>query len=272
MKNKEIALMYSGGLDTTYAALTLAETFSKVHLLTFCNGVCLRPRASRKHFSMLREKFGRDKFEHTVIPIAHIFAFLRKNIIKDMLKYRSPLLFDLCCRLSMEIATILYCMDKRVSYATDGSNPRTQGQMFIQQEGYLKLVDKFFSRYGIESVRSYNMLCSRDEIRQRLRDKGINTEVRWLRFLGISTQLFTQPFCLWAPVAFLFTSATRKIPLIRYFSLSQEKAIIYRMEKEKLAQRFIEYLRYNYSLSHEKNCIKRVSRLFRCMPSTKNEQ
>lgn len=271
MKNNEIALMYSGGLDTTYTALQLAEKFGKVHLLTFCNGICVRTEASRKHVALLQEKFGKDKFEHTVIPIAHIFAFLRKNVIDDIRKYKSPLLFDLCCRLSMEVATILYCLAKRIGYASDGSNPRTQGQMFIQQEEYLKIVDKFFSQHGIESVRSYKRLSSRNEIAQRLREAGINTGVKWFRFLRISTQLFTQPFCLWAPVPFLFTAGLR-IPFIRYFNLSVEDAIRFRLEKEKLVQRFIEYLRYNYSLSHDKPCVKRVARLFQCIPSGRKEK
>jgi hypothetical protein len=272
MKDKEIALMYSGGLDTTYAAVQLAEEFSKVYLLTFCNGVCIRPASSKKHVSILQEKFGKDKFEHTIIPIEHIFAFLRKGIISDIKKYKSPLLFDLCCRLSMEIATILYCLDKKIGYASDGSNPRTQGQMFIQQKEYLSVVDKFFSYYGIESVRSYEMLGSRDEIAQKLYETGVNTGVKWLKFLGVSRQLFTQPFCLWAPVAFLFTSGIRKIPLIQHFSLSLEEAISFRLEKEKLAQKFIEYLRYNYSLSHDKGSTKRVARLFQCVSSSGNDE
>ena len=47
MDRNEIVLMYSGGLDTTYMAIQLAKEFQKVHLLTFCNGVCINPEASR---------------------------------------------------------------------------------------------------------------------------------------------------------------------------------------------------------------------------------
>ena len=189
-----------------------------------------------------------------------------------MWRYKSPLLFDLCCRLSMEVATILYCLDKKISYASDGSNPQTQGQMFIQQEEYLRTVDRFFSQYGIESVRSYKRSSSRNEIAQRLREAGIDTGVDCLKFLSVTTQLFTQPFCLWAVVPFLFTSGLRRIPLIQYFALSLEEAMSFRSEKERLAQRFIEYLRYNYSLSHDKPCIKRVARIFQCIPSGKKNK
>lgn len=265
--NREIAIMYSGGLDTTYLALQFAKEFNRVHLLTFCNGICVRSDASKKHIPILQKKFGKDKFKHTIIPIKEIFSLLKKGIFKDMVKYKSPLLFDLCCRLSMEVATIFYCLDKGISYACDGSNPRTQGQMFIQQKEYLKLVDSFFSHYGIESVRSYAVLNSRDEITQKLKEAGINTGARWLKFLGISTQLFTQPFCLWAPIAFLFTSGIRKIPPIQHFSLSLKEASSFRLEKEKLARNFIDHLRFNYSMSHKKPCINKFARIFRCITS-----
>jgi hypothetical protein len=269
-EKKEIVLMYSGGLDTTYIALNLARQYEKVHLLTFCNGICLRPHASRKHVSLLCEKFGKDKFKHTIIPVEEIFSFLKKDILADMSKYRSPLLFDICCRLSMEIAVILYCLDKEIKYACDGSNPKTQGQMFIQQGEYLNRVDKFFAGYGIQIDRSYKILSSRDQISLELRNSGVDTGASWLKFFGISTQLFTQPFCLWAPVAFLFTSAIRKLPGISFFSLSLEKAVLFRAEKEKLAQKFIDYLKYNHSLSYNKPCVKKVARIFGCLPLNKD--
>ncbi len=261
MEQKEITLMYSGGLDTTYIALQLAEKFSKVHLLTFCNGACIRLDASKKHTALLQKKFGRDRFEHTIISVEEIFSFLKKDISKDMIRYRSPLLFDLCCRLSMEVATIIYCMSKGVKYVTDGSNPNTQGEMFIQQKKYLKVAACLFSDYGIETVRSYTILGSRDEISRKLGKAGINTGVKWLKFLGITTQLFTQPFCLWAPIAFLFTSNLRKIPFIRYFSLSVEDAIKFRMQKEKLARPFID----SFKTYSERPCTGKLGNFFKCI-------
>ena len=265
MERREIALMYSGGMDTTYMALQLAEELTKVHLLTFCNGVCVRPDASKRHVSMLRDKFGRDRFEHTIIPVEEILSFLKKDISKDMVRYRSPLLFDLCCRLSMEVATILYCLPRGIRYVTDGNNPNTQGEMFIQQKKYLKVAADFFSDYDIETVRSYATLGSRDEISRKLGEAGINTGVKWLKFLGITTQLFTQPFCLWAPIAFLFTSNLRKVPFIRYFSLSVEDAITFRMEKEKLARPFIDYFKSNHSAYSERPCTSKLGKFFKCI-------
>ncbi|MDD5614258.1 MAG: hypothetical protein PHQ54_04210 [Candidatus Omnitrophica bacterium] len=237
-EKKEIALLYSGGLDTTYLALQLAEKFDKVHLLTFCNGVCVRVNSSQRHVCILQKSFRTDKFEHSIISTAEIFSLLKKGLLKDILKYRSPLLFDLCCRFSMEIATVYYCANKRIRYVTDGNSPKTQGEIFLQQERYLDIISKFFSRYGIEYIRLKN-LESRDDKINSLKASGLKTGLRFLGKLGITTQLFTQPFCLWAPVAFFFTSPLRKMPFIKYFDLSVEDAILFRLRKEELVGELI---------------------------------
>jgi|GEM_PF-1196560 len=263
-EKKEIALMYSGGLDTTYAALQLAEEYSKVHLLTFCNGACIRVGASKKHVTMLRDKFGRDKFEHSIISVANILRFLKKDLLKDMARARSPLLFDLCCRLSMEVAVVFYCLEREIKYVTDGNNPNTQGEIFLQQEKYLDKAVDFFSKYGIQYIRPYKNLMSRKDLTGKLEASGIKTGVNLLGKIGITTQLFTQPFCLWAPVAFLFTSNIRKLPFIGYFSLSTEDAVAFRLKKEKLAADFIDYLKLGSSISRIYPCKKnKLSKFFK---------
>jgi len=256
--------MYSGGIDTTYTALQLAEDFNKIHLLTFCNGFCIRLGSSKKHVSLLQEKFGNDKFQHSIILISEILNFLKKDLLKSMLKYRTPLLLDLCCRLSMEIAMIFYCLENDVKYVTEGNNPNTQGEMFLQQERYLEVARHFFSQYDIEYIHPYRFLDTRKEVSRRLECFGIKTGIRVLENMGITSQLFTQPFCLWAPVAFLFTSRLRKAPFIQYFNLSTEDAIKIRLEKEKLAKDIIDYLRLNSYASrlhpYKKNILNKFFR------------
>jgi hypothetical protein len=258
INNNEIALMFSGGLDTTYLALQLAERFSKVHLLTFCNGFCLRVDASKKHVVMLQEKYGKEKFEHTIFSISEIFSFIKNGLLRDMLAYHSPLVFDLCCKLSMEVATIAYCTKNKVSYVIDGNNPYTQGEIFMQQSEYLGVVQKFFSRHNIQYLLEGRHKESRNEILRKLDSCGINTGIRLFEYIGITPQLFTQPFCLWAPIAFFFTSQLRHFPLIKYFDLPIAKAINLRHRKEKTAEVLIEYFKFNYAASLIYPCKKSI--------------
>lgn len=237
---EEIALMYSGGVDTTYIALNLLHLYKRVHLLTFCNGLCIRVNSSKKHAQMLIDKYGKDKVIHRIFPIGEIFRFIRKDLYREMLRYKTPLLFDLSCRFSMEIATIIYCLRYNLKYVTDGNNPNTQGEIFLQQQAYLDMVRNFFSRYGIKYIHPVKLFPSRRKIVEELQKNGIKSRLGFLENFHISAQLLTQPFCLWAPIAFLFTSPLRRIPIIKYFSLSIQNAFSYRKEKEKIAEALID--------------------------------
>jgi hypothetical protein len=239
----EVALMYSGGLDTSYVALRLAEEFDRVHLVTFCNGMCFRPGASRKHVTLFRGMFGAEKFVHALVPSAPIFRELRKGLAWEMVRHRSPLLFDLCCRLSMETAAIDYCRRHGITLIADGSNPASQGEIFLQQEAYLETSRRYFAAHGISCIAEYNTISKRALISAELRKRGIVTGAGWLEKLSISSQLHTQPFCIWAPVPFFFTSFLRKLPFIRYFDLPVGRAIIFRRKKEAQAELILERLR-----------------------------
>jgi len=239
VKEKEIALLYSGGLDTTYSAICLEKSFEKIHLLTFDNGFCLNPLASEKHVRILKAKYGKTRFVHTIIDIKGIFKRLKEDIRQKRSACGSPLFFDLCCRFSMESGAVVYCLKNHIRYISDGANPETQGQMFIQQRRYIEETDRFFRHYGIKPWRNYEILKRRGDTSNVLREAGFDTGIRWLKYLGITTQFFTQPFCMRAPVAFLFTSDLRKLPIVKRFGLSEDTAIRLRSSIEESAHSFI---------------------------------
>lgn len=231
--------MYSGGLDTTAAALVLAQDFKRVHLVTFCNGFCIRVSRSKLHFKQLQAKFGADKIIHEIIDAQGIFSQIKTGLMEYIGKYRSPLVFDLCCRLAMETALIIYCLRNNISYVADG-NSLAQDQIFLQQAEYMRAVDQFFQDYTIQSIHPVMDYEERSRRIKRIGDSGFSKGHEWLeKYLGIGSQLFNQPFCLWAPVPFFFTSGLRKLPFINKFNLPLEKALEFRKEREAVARECI---------------------------------
>lgn len=235
----EISLMYSGGLDTTMAAFILAQQFRQVHLLTFCNGLCMRVERSSVHVQALKQKFGNEKFVHRVIYVADLFVQLRRGLWQYFRRYKSPLVFDLCCRLSMEAATVIYCLENNIRYAAD-SNNAAQDAIFLQQQQYLNIVDDFFNHYGIRMLHPVYYRESRVKRRDNLKLLGLNGGYKFLERIGITSQLFNQPFCLWAPISFFFTSYLRHLPLIKKYTLSLENAIDFRLNREEIARDYIQ--------------------------------
>jgi hypothetical protein len=239
VSHAEIALMYSGGLDTTVSAAILAKRFKRVHLITFDNGVCIRKRSSLIHVADLKNKFGEDKFIHKIISSADLFAKIRKGIWGYFRQYNSPLVFDLCCRLSMETALVIYCLKNNIQHAADSNNV-AQDAIFLQQADYLKIVDNFFKGYGINLIHPvYDHEC-RLERMDKLKSLGLQKGYKILEKIGITSQLFNQPFCLWAPLSFFFTSWTKNFPLVKKFTLPSKKAFEFRADRERIAKKCIQ--------------------------------
>ena len=71
VKEKEIALMFSGGVDSTATAIMLAEHYDKVHLVTYKNGYGhYYHHRTRKRVDELNKALG-DKFIYTLMSVSY---------------------------------------------------------------------------------------------------------------------------------------------------------------------------------------------------------
>ena len=67
---KEIAVLYSGGTDSTAAVVSIAKQFNKIHLITFKHSGLFSIESSRSNVEKLREKFEKVEFVHNILEIA----------------------------------------------------------------------------------------------------------------------------------------------------------------------------------------------------------
>ena len=238
-QKKETAIMFTGGQDSTVVACSLLKQDHKVHLLSFNNGICIRLSKSLDRANELARVFGVENIKHSTIDSQETMQFLRTNSKKIIKKYKSPLVFDLICRFSMEINTIIYCKKNNVSEVADGNN-LAQGQIFIQQKKYLDIVDDFYKEYKIESIHPvYFSSQTRNTNMEVLSQNGLDDGNKFFEKLNISSQLLNQPFCFWAPVSFLFTSPLRKLGFEKLLGLSVENAIELRKNLQNTARIYI---------------------------------
>lgn len=238
-QKKETAIMFTGGQDSTVVACSLLKQGHKVHLLSFNNGICIRLSKSLDRANELARVFGDENIKHSTIDSHETMQFLRTNSKKFIKKYKSPLVFDLICRFSMEINTIIYCKKNNVTRVADGNNI-AQGQIFIQQKKYLDIVDDFYKEYNIESIHPvYFSSQTRNTNLEVLSQNGLDDGNKFFEKLNISSQLLNQPFCFWAPVSFLFTSPLRKLGFEKLLGLSVENAIELRKNLQNTARIYI---------------------------------
>ena len=241
----EICMMFSGGLDSTLAAARLLEddTSTRLHLLTFCNGLCVRVDQSKTHVGELRDLYGADRIVHHISYVTEIFEEMRRPVWEQIRKAGSTLAIDLCCRLSFETASIIYCVNNGLTRLADGTNV-DQGRLFLEKPAYLKVVREFFAGYGVDYFSPvYQRLDGRVGRLEQLRSRGLSVGPRSLERLNITSSLAHQPFCIFGIHTYFFTSFLRDLPLIgrgiARLNLDLDDAVALRLDRQEVARRII---------------------------------
>ena len=242
---ENLCMMFSGGTDTTLAANRLLRDgdCDRLHLLTFCNGVCVRVDRSRIHVEELKRIYGSERVVHEIIYVTGLFHSIRSPLGELIWNYRSTLVYDLCCRLSMETAAIIYALEHGIPAICDGTNI-DQGRLFLERPDYLRVSREYFASFGIRYFSPvYSRSGGRMGRREELLKNGFSVGPKFLEWFDITTCLFMQPFCLMGIHTYFFTSFLRNLPLFRRFiarhTLQLDRAIELRTDRQKVARRLV---------------------------------
>ena len=185
-----ISLMFSGGVDSTVAALHLAEAHERVHLLTFANGYGHYGfgRARRRADELMARMPGRFVYHfESIRPLFEALAL--RSLADDYVRFGSGFVWCLGCKLAMHVASARYDRANGLTRHTDGSNADTS-EMVEQSLLSLSMVAHFYQDHGIAfGPTDYDL--SRDEKRAFLERSGLRMGVPLRdRYLGI------QPSCI----------------------------------------------------------------------------
>ncbi len=218
-----LALLFSGGLDSTLEAVERLAVLPEVHLLTFNNGCCVNMDGARRRAEELRSRYGAERIHFSEVDTGPLRRKLLYGSQGRLLKYRSPLVFDLACKMSAVIELIHHARVHGLSRIADGSAIE-QTQVFIQHPEMSAHIRPLFDRYRVEMVPPVLFDLTRDEKIERLKGLGFSSGAGVLEKVHITSQLQHQPFCMYGFVTFFFTSPLRHVPLIKKFSMSLEQA------------------------------------------------
>ncbi|HPQ69019.1 MAG TPA: hypothetical protein PKW95_07805 [bacterium] len=186
---KRTVLLFSGGVDSTLAAVRLAADFARVDLLTYGNGYGHYHLArTRRRVAELSRMFP-GRFSHAIVSVRELFEELVVDRLADnYARYGSGFVWCLGCKLAMHLHTVRYCRETGVRRVADGSSSAT-GEMVEQMPLSLERVGAFYREFGIEYFQPVYEQSRAESIRE-LRRLGLRLGVRLGdRFLGI------QPKC-----------------------------------------------------------------------------
>jgi len=149
MSNKQVSLMFSGGLDSTTAALNLAKKYAKVHLLTYFNGHGhLYINNSAKRAAEL-EKIDKNKFTHSIISIEGLFKqMVIDKLLQDYQEYNSGFIWCLGCKMCMHTESIIYNLKNNIEFMADGSSADSD-EMVEQMSLSVSLIAMLYEEYKI---------------------------------------------------------------------------------------------------------------------------
>jgi hypothetical protein len=157
-----VALLFSGGSDSTLAAVRAAERFGEVHLLTYRRYGMSDVQNSETNVGKLKERFGADRFVRP--PIGTVDRLFRhvsyEHYLGDVRKHGFMVLTTCgLCKLAFHLRTVVYCHDAGVGNVWDGSNKA----MVIFPEQMIEVLDMFRAMYADAGIRYENPVFHYDD-------------------------------------------------------------------------------------------------------------
>ncbi len=149
----EVAVQYSGGADSTMAAIIAGQHFEKVHLLTFHHAFIRAKEKSEVNAVKLQQILGSDTVIHRYLDTTQVLnQIIFGNYIGDLLKYGTlPVGWPcLACKLSFDAHTIEYACANDIGVVVDGADLRVEFQLSQGHAGMLELRRQFYQEYDID--------------------------------------------------------------------------------------------------------------------------
>lgn len=219
----EIALLFSGGLDTTLEAVERLKQYQAAHLVTFDNGCCINLSGAARRAGELAARFGAGRVPHSIVNTAPLLRRLLAEHATLPAKSGSPLVFDLACKMAGIAALVSYAERRGVKAVSDGA-AREQTQIFVQHPEFSAHIAPFMTRHGLRLVPPVHFDMGRDEKMRMLKQQGFRSGPAMLEKLHVTSQILHQPFCMRGILTYFFTSPLRNLAPVRRHALPMAEA------------------------------------------------
>ncbi|MFH0822095.1 MAG: hypothetical protein V2B18_05040, partial [Pseudomonadota bacterium] len=162
MAGEKAAVLFSGGVDSSFAAVTIAPEFRKVVLLTYLVPGMTSVDNSRRNAATLAKMFP-GSVSHEIHDLRGFVNEVRGGIIdcvKNNYKYGFFYSWCLGCKLSMHLHTIEYCLRNDIQDVFDGNNIYDRHAL----EQHEEVIERLRSLYEKEGMRYSSPFYRHDHI------------------------------------------------------------------------------------------------------------
>jgi hypothetical protein len=206
----EVAVMFSGGIDSLLAAVLLQREYDRVHLLTFDKGYLeFGVKNNIPNVDRLKAAYGEDRITHQVIDLKSVVKRVAvKSFFKERKRYNAETRWCVGCRIGMNTGGLLFALDNDLAGFADGSNREqvpSEGNLTGTAENFPSIVNRskaLAAEYGVRFLTPTYEFGSREERRAKLGELGFDIDFlsqdRSKKISGMMTKEVvkrSQPMC-----------------------------------------------------------------------------
>lgn len=147
---KSVAILFSGGTDSTLTAALLQESFEIIHLITYDRFGFHSTDNTGLQTQLLKDKYGDERFIHTILNVDKLFKHISYENYFENIKKHGLFNLSTCglCKLSMHVRTIKYCIDNEVFFVADGAN-QAMSMEPAQMKPVIDEMKNMYAHFGI---------------------------------------------------------------------------------------------------------------------------
>ncbi|MBL7197045.1 MAG: hypothetical protein ISS47_02985 [Candidatus Omnitrophica bacterium] len=149
-RQSEVAILYSGGTDSTCAAAIMAERFEVIHLLTIDRLGFYSVENTKRNVDLLRKTFPHTVFKHKIVNVDRLARYVSyHNFMRELFRYSFFVLSNciLCCLIN-HFAALLYCLENNINNVADGVT-REWPYFPSHMEKVVSLFKEMYASFGI---------------------------------------------------------------------------------------------------------------------------
>lgn len=190
LAGKEVAVLFSGGRDSTLVACLLALKGIKLHLLTGSCGLGIGTELVEMRFQELSRKFSDNIIQWKTLDIKGLLgAVAFRNIEDDFQKYQKNLIL-LGEKMALHTEAVLYCLSLGIKYIADGTT-KYQAHLAEQLPEAVTFFRKFSEEYGIQYLTPVYEATNEQQVKDLLFILGISTKS--LESISLLSDSFSKP-------------------------------------------------------------------------------
>ncbi|MGB8951068.1 MAG: 7-cyano-7-deazaguanine synthase [Candidatus Aminicenantales bacterium] len=205
----EVAVLFSGGIDSLLAAVVLQANYERVHLITFDKGYLeFGIKNNVRNVEKLTAVFGKERITHEVVNLKKLMKRIYRGLLRERKRYNMETRWCVGCRLAMNTGGLIYALEHGLAGYADGSNREqvpSEDSPVGTAENFPSIVERlrtFAGEYGVAFFTPVYDYGSREERRAKLRDLGFEIDYLSLdhskRLKGMMTKDVlrrSQPMC-----------------------------------------------------------------------------